>query len=83
MKVFLDTNVLVSAFASRGICADLLELVLLEHDLIVGHNVLRELDRRGTQTLETGMWHWNMWPVVGYFFLWKASGRDEHRALFE
>ncbi len=45
MKVFLDTNVLVSAFASRGICADLLELVLLEHDLIVGHNVLRELDK--------------------------------------
>ena len=43
MKVFLDTNVLVSAFASRGLCADLLELVLLEHDLIVGENVVREL----------------------------------------
>lgn len=43
MRVFLDTNVLVSAFASRGICADLLELVLLEHDLIIGQNVLREL----------------------------------------
>ena len=45
MRVFLDTNVLVSAFASRGLCADLLELVLLEHDLIVGENVLRELVR--------------------------------------
>ena len=43
MRVFLDTNVLVSAFASRGLCADLLEVVLLEHDLIVGQNVLREL----------------------------------------
>ena len=43
MRVFLDTNVLVSAFASRGLCADLLELVLLDHDLIVGKNVLREL----------------------------------------
>lgn len=43
MRVFLDTNVLVSAFASRGICADLLELVLLEHDLVIGQNVLREL----------------------------------------
>jgi uncharacterized protein len=43
VKVFLDTNVLVSAFASRGICADLFELVLLEHDLIVGQNVLRAL----------------------------------------
>jgi uncharacterized protein len=45
VKVFLDTNVLVSAFASRGICADLFELVLLEHDLIIGKNVLRELDK--------------------------------------
>ncbi|MCZ7564701.1 MAG: putative toxin-antitoxin system toxin component, PIN family [Burkholderiales bacterium] len=45
MRVFLDTNVLVSAFASRGLCADLLELVLLEHDLILGQNVLREFDK--------------------------------------
>jgi len=45
VRVFLDTNVLVSAFASRGLCADLLELVLLEHDLVVGQNVLRELDK--------------------------------------
>jgi putative PIN family toxin of toxin-antitoxin system len=43
VRVFLDTNVLVSAFASRGICADVLELVLLEHDLIIGQNVLREV----------------------------------------
>jgi putative PIN family toxin of toxin-antitoxin system len=35
--------VLVSAFAARGICADLLELVLLEHELVIGQNVLREL----------------------------------------
>lgn len=45
MRVFLDTNVLVSAFASRGICADLLELILLEHDLVVGQTVLHELRR--------------------------------------
>jgi putative PIN family toxin of toxin-antitoxin system len=43
VRVFLDTNVLVSAFASRGLCADLLEVVLAEHDLVVGRNVLREL----------------------------------------
>jgi putative PIN family toxin of toxin-antitoxin system len=45
VRVFLDTNVLVSAFAARGLCADLFELVLLEHDLIVGQNVLRELTK--------------------------------------
>ncbi|NJN05153.1 MAG: putative toxin-antitoxin system toxin component, PIN family [Rhodobacteraceae bacterium] len=45
MRVFLDTNVLVSAFAARGLCADLLELALLEHDLVIGGNVLRELSK--------------------------------------
>lgn len=45
MRIFLDANVLVSAFASRGLCADVLELVLLEHDLVVGQNVLRELKK--------------------------------------
>lgn len=45
MKVFLDTNVLVSGFATRGLCADLIRLVLAEHELIVGEVVLRELER--------------------------------------
>lgn len=45
MRVFLDTNVLVSAFASRGLCADLFELVLLEHELVLGRQVLQELSR--------------------------------------
>lgn len=43
MRAFLDTNVLVSAFAARGLCAELFELVLLEHDLILGRSVLQEL----------------------------------------
>lgn len=45
MRVFLDTNVLVSAFAARGLSAEVLELVLLEHELISGRTVLKELHR--------------------------------------
>jgi putative PIN family toxin of toxin-antitoxin system len=45
VRVFLDTNVLVSAFVSRGLCTEVFELVLLDHDLIVGRNVLRELEK--------------------------------------
>ena len=45
MRVFFDTNVLISAFATRGLCADLLRHVLVEHDLIVGEVVLTELRR--------------------------------------
>ena len=45
MRVFLDTNVLVSAFAARGLCAEVFELVLLDHHLILGRNVLCELEK--------------------------------------
>ena len=43
MKVFFDTNVLLAAFATRGLCADLFVHVLLEHDLLVGEVVISEL----------------------------------------
>jgi uncharacterized protein len=43
VRVFLDTNVLVSAFATRGLCADVMRHVLAEHELVIGEVVLREL----------------------------------------
>lgn len=45
MRVFLDTNVLVSAFATRGLCADVLRVILAEHNLVTGEVVLVELKR--------------------------------------
>lgn len=45
MKVFFDTNVLVAAFGTRGLCADLFAHVLLEHEVIVADVVLAELRR--------------------------------------
>lgn len=45
MRVFLDTNVLVSAFATRGLCADLVRHLLVEHELITGAVNLTELRR--------------------------------------
>ena len=41
----MDTNVLVSAFATRGLSADLFEMVLVEHQLITGRCVLEELEK--------------------------------------
>ena len=45
MRVFLDTNVLVSAFVSRGLCIDLLKIVLGDHELLVSNLVVKELKR--------------------------------------
>jgi len=43
VRVFLDTNVLVAAFATRGLCADVVRVVLAEHQLITAEVVLTEL----------------------------------------
>jgi putative PIN family toxin of toxin-antitoxin system len=45
VKVYFDTNVLISAFTARGLCADLMRVVLAEHELVTGEVNLRELDR--------------------------------------
>lgn len=45
MKVFLDTNVLVAAFATRGLCADVVRVVMAEHELVTSEVVLDELRR--------------------------------------
>ncbi len=45
MRVFLDTNVLASAFATRGLCEDVLREVLATHELIVSPLLLDELER--------------------------------------
>ena len=45
MRVFLDTNVLASAAATRGLCADVLREVLSSHQLLTSAQVLDELKR--------------------------------------
>ena len=42
MRVFLDTNIIVSAFATRGLCADLFRQILEAHTLITSEYVLAE-----------------------------------------
>lgn len=43
--MFVDTNVLVAAFATRGLCADVLRYILADHELVTGEVVLTELGR--------------------------------------
>lgn len=45
MKVVLDTNVLASAAATRGLCADVLREVLAEHELVICKQITDELKR--------------------------------------
>jgi len=43
MSVFLDTNVLVSAVATRGLCADVLREILVSHQLVISTLLIAEL----------------------------------------
>lgn len=44
-RIFLDTNVLISATMGHGLCADLFDIVVQDHRLILGEPVLDELER--------------------------------------
>ncbi len=77
MRVFLDTNVLVAAFATRGLCADLLRRVLARHDLVVTREVLDELgpvlDRRiGLGKERTG-------EILAFLGRWLVEAGEERR----
>ena len=41
--MFLDTNVLISALATRGLCADLYERLATEHEIVIGEPVVLEV----------------------------------------
>ncbi|HET8864262.1 MAG TPA: PIN domain-containing protein [Gracilimonas sp.] len=43
MKVFTDTNFLVSALSTRGLSADIYQVILTEHEIMTGEFVLTEL----------------------------------------
>ena len=42
MRVFLDTNIIVSAFTTRGLCADLFREILAAHTLVTSDYILSE-----------------------------------------
>lgn len=45
MRVFLDTNVIASATATRGLCADVLRTVIEFHELVVSDALFHEIKR--------------------------------------
>ena len=42
MKLVLDTNVLVAAFAARGVCAEVFEHCVLHHTIVTSQPLLEE-----------------------------------------
>jgi predicted nucleic acid-binding protein len=45
MKIVIDSNVIISAFAGRGFCNELFELCLSEHDIYLSEYILNECEK--------------------------------------
>jgi uncharacterized protein len=45
MRLVLDSNVIVAAFAARGICSALFEYCIENHEVVLCEEMLEEIDR--------------------------------------
>jgi len=45
VRLLLDANVLIAAFVARGVCAELLEHCVREHELVTSAAILEEVRR--------------------------------------
>jgi len=92
-RLCLDSNVLVAAFAARGLCAGLGRLVLSEHDLVVpeivageARRVLREkirVDKEGMASFEAVLGQCELVPTTGAQSPVQVRDPDDERVLAE
>jgi len=52
LRVYLDTNVIVSAFATRGLSSEVFKIVLAEHQLVLSTIILEELQKVLTEKIK-------------------------------
>ncbi len=53
MRIVLDSSVLIAAHITRaGVCAELLEDVLMQHQLVISQHILDELARKLTEKFD-------------------------------
>lgn len=45
MRIVLDSNVIIAAFAARGVCAELFELCVSEHEIILCEALIVEVKK--------------------------------------
>ena len=52
MRIVLDANVVVAAFAARGLCEAILELCLDAHDIVLSNHLLNEIQKNLVKKLK-------------------------------
>lgn len=57
MKIVLDTNVLLAAFAAHGLCEAVYEACLVRHQIVLSESILQELARHLPRVLKVSQTH--------------------------
>lgn len=52
MKVILDANVLIAAFAARGLCEAVLEFCIETHEIILSNSILEDVKEKLVQKIK-------------------------------
>ncbi len=52
MKIVLDSNLIMAAFATRGLCAEIFEFCIERHDVYVCDQILSELNKNFEKKLK-------------------------------
>ncbi len=52
MRIVLDTNVIVAAFAARGLCAEVFEICISDHTIVFSEQILVEVERNLTKKIK-------------------------------
>jgi uncharacterized protein len=52
MKVVLDANVIIAAFATRGLCQSVFELCLQNHKIMMNNGILNEVKQNLTKKIK-------------------------------
>lgn len=46
MRVVLDTNVIIAAFAARGLCSEVFQVCITRHSIITSEHILSEVSEK-------------------------------------
>lgn len=46
MRVVLDTNVIIAAFATRGLCSEVFQVCVERHHVVLSNNILSEVKEK-------------------------------------
>lgn len=45
MRVVLDTNIIIAAFAAHGLCSEVFEVCLTNHTIVISEHILSEVEK--------------------------------------